>query len=285
MIFKKNPPINSFDVAYTINNRDWAKVFWSVASILIHNPEKYFHFHVCIPLHEKDMPYIQHFKELQVIKKHIFSIYPVDPKILTFPNFIRNRLTHVHITKMFLAKILNVDRVLYLDSDTINIRKLDLLLTLDMKNYVMAGVIAFDLYPKFWINSGVIIYNLKELRENDSYMIYVNCTSNRKWSEYYDDAMHTFCFDKSNRFLLPLRYNVMMHHIDRVCNSDARFEAENAVILHFMHGSKSVYHRIFSNRFSRIGYGSMGSNLMEEFYKISGVISTKIPHFIDLIKY
>lgn len=59
--------------------------------------------------------------------------------------------------KMFLAKILNVDKVTFFDADTINIMLLDLLSTFDITNYYVARIIAFDAYPYFWINSGIYI--------------------------------------------------------------------------------------------------------------------------------
>lgn len=63
----------------------------------------------------------------------------------------------MHIMKMFLAKILNADKVLFFDADMINIMLLDLLSTFDITNYYVARIIAFDACTYFWINSGVYI--------------------------------------------------------------------------------------------------------------------------------
>lgn len=279
MNLSKLLPSNVVDVAYTINQRDWSKAAWSMTSLLIHNNDIDFHFHVCIPYHNADKIYTQYLKELKIIKPYILTIHPIKFEDLTFPNFSQRKLTYVHIMKMFLAKITDVDRVLFLDADTINIRPLDLLITLNITKYVIAGVIAFNMYPTLWINSGVIIYNLKAMRENSSYMIYVNCTSSRRWDDYYDDVMHTFCFDNISRYILPSRYNVMAHHIGRAKGEYLRSEQEKAVILHFMVDAKNIYRKPFDRSFKNHIYDAQKREAMEEFFKVSDVIAAKLPHF------
>lgn len=270
------------DVAYTINERDWMKVAWSIVSLLHNNKDMFFVFHVCIPFDEKNKTYLQHFRELMAIRYHSLTIYPIKNEILTFPNFNQKKLTYVHIMKMFLAKILDVNRVLFLDADTINIRPLNLLLTFDITNYIIAGTIAFDAYPYFWINSGVIIYNLKSLRQNDSFMNYVKCTSWKGVYEFYDDVMHTQCFNNITRSILPSRYNVMVHNVGNCTNKYLREELENAVMLHFMKTTKNIYNLPFDRSYIMSINNTQTIIAMEEFYKISDLIAINIPQFRQL---
>jgi lipopolysaccharide biosynthesis glycosyltransferase len=99
---------------------------------------------------------------------------------------------HGHFTKSVYIRLLipeileKEDKVLYLDSDLIISKKLSDLFNLDMTNFLYAGV--HDLKGEkttkievksagSYINSGVLLMNLKKLREDNSFL---------KMSEMYD---------------------------------------------------------------------------------------------------
>lgn len=71
------------------------------------------------------------------------------------------------IAKLWLHEILSeLDEVLSLDSDTINISPLDQIWKIDLTGKTYAGTTKRDMRYR-WVNSGVILYILKELRRQN----------------------------------------------------------------------------------------------------------------------
>lgn len=111
------------------------------------------------------------------------------------PNF-NTKFTYMSLMRLALTKILpQHDLVLYLDVDTIVRRDISALWRIDMLGYYFAGVT--DIYQpvKGWpyINAGVMLMNLKELREDgmDDKLIQAVNTRWYKWNE--QDAINDLC--------------------------------------------------------------------------------------------
>ena len=148
------------------------------------------------------------------------------------------REPHLYSAKIFLCEILPrwVDRVLYLDTDTMAVRPVSHLFALNMTGKTICGVNAADLYPRRWINSGVILYNLELMRRIRFLETTIQCLAPHR-SRFVDDVWHTFCHTNST-CLLPYRYNMMLHAARR---RELAEEREQAVIVHFMKRAKYIF--------------------------------------------
>ena len=148
------------------------------------------------------------------------------------------REPHLYSVKIFLCEILPqwVDRVLYLDTDTLVVRPVSHLFALNMTGKTLCGVNATDLYPRRWINSGVILYNLELMRKIRFVETTLQCLAKHR-SRFVDDVWHTVCHANSS-CLLPYRYNMMMHSARR---RELAGEREQAVIFHFMKRAKYIF--------------------------------------------
>lgn len=78
--------------------------------------------------------------------------------------------------KLFFSRIKNIDKILYLDSDTIINGSLKDLWLIDISNYLVAGVETFSVNKKYelkllkddnFINDGVVLLNLESLRNEN----------------------------------------------------------------------------------------------------------------------
>ncbi len=126
---------------------------------------------------------IKHFKEikkgLDLEKFHINDVKIDEEKIKSLPVYKEKYPVEIYF-RIFAAKYLpnDIDRVLYLDSDTIVINKLDTLYNMDFEdNYFIATTHIKKMLHKFneirlgmdkdepYINTGVLLMNLKELRK------------------------------------------------------------------------------------------------------------------------
>lgn len=136
--------------------------------------------------------------------------------------------------KMFLCELLpRVNRVLLLDTDIFVSKPISHLFGIDMTNKVLAGALAMDRYPRRWINSGLILYNLELLRTLPR-----GLTCAKAHAPFYDDAWHTLCFSEDAVILLPYRYNIMVHAIRE---SGHRKEIAAARVFHFMKEAKRAF--------------------------------------------
>lgn len=75
--------------------------------------------------------------------------------------------------KIFFGRLNGIDKILYLDSDTVIVDKLDQLWNIDMKDFWVAGVdtiysmknnVKFD---EYFINDGIVLINLEAWRKHD----------------------------------------------------------------------------------------------------------------------
>lgn len=125
-------------------------------------------------------------------------------------------------TRLLLADILpeSIEKVIYLDSDLLVLGKLNELWNTDMDNYSIAGVIEYltfgkDVFEKLrypdiyaYINSGVLLINLKYWRENKIVPIFsAYAESNKDNIKYIDqDILNGTLYEST--LLLPIKYNV-----------------------------------------------------------------------------
>lgn len=126
------------------------------------------------------------------------------------PNY-RSPFTYMAMLRCIFNRVLNEDRVLYLDVDTIVCDDIGQLFDVDLTGSPVAGVadIALQDITKGYINSGVLLMNLKlisELKLDDKMVEGLNAYQMR----YPDqDIINVYCRPIT---LVPREYNMFVTH-------------------------------------------------------------------------
>lgn len=152
-----------------------------------------------------------------------------------------------------------IDKCIFLDCDVCVCTDLSLLYNTDLNNNYLAGVwlreynleIEHENHCKILnipsmkqaINSGVVIYNLKQIR-NDNITKQFTKLLNKSWPSYDQDIMNVICYGKI-KILLP-KYNVMVKHLfitgvilNELYSKEEIEEAKNTpCIIHFVDEQK-----------------------------------------------
>lgn len=105
--------------------------------------------------------------------------------------------------RMMLPKLLpDIDQIIYADIDTIFCRDLIDLACLDMGDNLVAGVAD---YANGYINSGVLVMNLKQMRDEKIYDTWVRAAHEKDYKNPDQDLLNYTT--RGRKIYLPLRYN------------------------------------------------------------------------------
>ena len=142
-----------------------------------------------------------------------FSSIQLQIDHITTPTFYRLRLPGI---------LDKYDKCIYLDADTIVCEDLQWLYDIDLADNYLAGVPAYGYYKQEekhrerlgireeftfqYINAGVLLFNLKIMREDDKESQFIQLLD-RNYASQDQDILNVACFGKIR--LLPYRYNVM----------------------------------------------------------------------------
>ena len=143
------------------------------------------------------------------------------------------KLSYISIAtyyRFFIPELLcEYDKCLYLDSDIIIKQDITPLLHEPIENYTLMGVRNFflmELQPEFveercqecsinslshYVNAGVLLMNLKKLRENDLYLKMIEEAKHKKYSYNDQDILNKFCENEIG--LISVRYNFMVQYL------------------------------------------------------------------------
>ena len=191
------------NICWIFNEKSLYQVLISFGSIIRTNPGKQFIFYLIIP--PKTKLDTKHFKALlrynsKIIVRHYKKRHAYLPQ---FSN-LECKWPGIIIVKLWLFEILpEVDKVLYLDTDVVNVSPISKLWKINLKGKTLAGVPRYAVGYR-WINSGVIMYNLKNLRRRDESLW--ECADQSTC--VIDDQWHTTCNPPEWVIDLPYRYNV-----------------------------------------------------------------------------
>lgn len=160
-------------------------------------------------------------------------------------------------TRLFLAEIIpnNITKILYLDCDIMVVDKLNHLWNTDIEHHSIAGVIEYltfkpDTFKNLrypnkyaYINSGVLLINLKYWRENNVLNKFSEYAENNKENLKFIDQDILNGTLYASTLLLPIKYNTHMFFFERKTNTfqyqEEMYEArKNPVIIHFTSSSK-----------------------------------------------
>lgn len=139
-------------------------------------------------------------------------------KLLKGPN-LYNKYYSYYVVVRLLAHLVNEipDKVLYLDSDVIFNGDVKELYNIDVKNYDLAGRIDAGRITKY-IQSGVMLLNMKEIRKDGSFEKSCQLVSHHKYFCYIDmSALNSSCKKKK---VISKKYNsykytseCIIHHV------------------------------------------------------------------------
>lgn len=154
--------------------------------------------------------------------------------------------------RLYLSSLTTEDKILYLDTDLIVIDNIDELWDIDINNYYAAGVIDQGAktnlmtpnipVDKFnYINSGVVLFNLKKIREDNKEQELDKFVNENKL--YYPDQDTINAVFKNNILFLDNKYN----------SSLFTGTAKNFKIYHWAGGKKNwIYDREYANLWTKI---------------------------------
>lgn len=136
----------------------------------MYNPDAF----VYIIAEDSQINCIKRTKNIQIINKNQIPSFGLEHH----PNAHENKMI---MSRCWLSKILNEDKVLYLDIDTLVLGSLEDLWNTDIENYAIAAwaedkneslVAEYFMTPRRrmrkskYVNSGVVLFNLKFIREH-----------------------------------------------------------------------------------------------------------------------
>ncbi len=170
---------------------------------------------------------INDIKYLDLIQKK----FPVEIELINYNNIIKNYLvenspnrgtifTDFCFARLILADYVKEDRVIYLDTDAIVRKDISHLWNIDITNYYVCGVrdygvMADDYLASLqlsgrYINSGMVLFNLKKIREDKIISQWFNLINNKELRYPDQDALNIVCTD--HELYLPSMYN-FIHNV------------------------------------------------------------------------
>lgn len=194
------------------------------------------------------------------------------PEIIkeTSPNY-NTHYSKMSYVRCYFTKLLKDDKILYIDADTLVVDNIEDLWNIDLEDNVIAGVYESGEWNKHlntyglndtYINSGVLLMDLKKIREErlDDSMIYL--LNNNKYAFPDQDVINLVCRNR-------------IHHISNVYNSsETTGMVDNAKILHYIRGNKGW---IKSSPRSDVWYKYFNEMIEKrdnmEKYKVKAIIS------------
>ena len=175
--------------------------------------------------------------EIKYLDK-VQSKFNVEIKIINIENILDNYLSptspnrdteysNLCFTRLLLANYIPDSKVLYLDTDTIVRKDISRIWDLDLEDNYVAGVKDYGVYADNYleslnlsgkyINSGVVIFNLDKIREDNIIDKWFEIANTRKLRYPDQDALNIICTDKE--IYLPSMYNFINNVTLEVVNN------------------------------------------------------------------
>ena len=198
--FKKNK--NNIHICMSFNDRYVYQILVSITTVLI-NCDKNNTFITYYILCNPDVKN----STLSILKSLIYK-YPSNLEIIFYDmgsNFIdRNdaRLSQSAYYRLLTPVLLDVDKIIYLDGDTIILNDLNEMYELPLNDnyilgildYVRDGIDFLGIKSEKYINSGVILLDLKKIRNDNKIYQLINMTKTEKSFDGHDQTIINYVF-------------------------------------------------------------------------------------------
>jgi len=158
-----------------------------------------------------------------IAKKYKTNFTYINVNINDFNDYSKSfHLNHTVYFKMMLAKLINEDKFIYIDSDTIITKDLLELFHCNLENYSIGGAKAqnelnhIKKYPNefynLYINTGILLINKNNWNKNNLTNIILNFAKNNpdKMPLLDQDAINFTCQDKIK--IIDKKFNFEVHH-------------------------------------------------------------------------
>lgn len=182
----------------------------------------------------------------------------------TSPNY-NTKYSKLSYLRCYFSKVLKEDKILYLDADTLVVDNIEELWNIDMEDNVLVGIHEGGEWNKHlhtyglddtYINSGVLVMDLKKLRNErlDDAMVYL--LNNNAYAFPDQDVINLICRNR-------------IHYVDCIYNSSQTTGfVDNAKIIHYIRGNKGwIKGSPKSDIWYKFHYEMIGGNKMEN-YKV-----------------
>ena len=227
--------------------QDWLKyTFVTICSILSNGIGNNYKFYIMSDIFNSDFE-----NSFKPIYDKLKNIYPFEYEYIKMNNSDFEGVVHdtrVGISAYYrlkLSSLVNVDKIIYLDSDIVVLDNIEKLWEIDIDNYFLGAV--EDKYSELigwranlnegdiYINSGVMLMNLKKFRDEniEEKMFSKLREENNDYSD--QDVLNDICRNKILH--LPLKYNLMVTRDDPNSFPKRKKEYEEGIkspiILHY----------------------------------------------------
>lgn len=174
--------------------------------------------------------------KIRRIRQYVSGYSNVDISILPFPDLeliFSNGITfdkkHLSIStygRLFVGQIIpkSIDKILYLDCDTIICTDISELFCLDLEDKIVGGVDDCKSFRyrrvlglkknDFYINAGVLLINLKKWREMDCEKRLIKYINYHKGIVQFEDQGAINATLNNEIMMIPMKYNAMTHIYD-----------------------------------------------------------------------
>ena len=219
------PKLNYIHIAFCPNNYYCALTYTSMISILTTKSiYTFISFHLVIPLNFS-------LKNVQLIESLYEQFDYFNITFIKIDNRYENAYTNRYLTKsafyrLSLGELLpNVNKIIYLDSDTICLKDLSNLYNLNFKGKIfIARIFTYnDGYLNFTVNTGVLLLNLIGMRKIQIEKKVLTLLNNGFKDPFFHDQAIINKFFKKYIGLLPLEYNSFTFDINKIKEKKRNF--------------------------------------------------------------
>lgn len=224
---KKNK--NNINICVSLNNLYIYKLIVSIESVLRNcNYQKTFityHILCTKDITEKSLTILKSFMKRYSLNLEMV-IYNMGNNFWYLKN---TRLTEATYYRLLLPIFVDLERILYLDADTLTFKDLNEIYQLDFNNtyilgtldYLSDGIDYLGIKSNKYINAGTILINLEKIRNDKKYYDLINITLQTKLNNDDQTAFNYVLYPKIG--LIPFKYNVFTFYdhsdIDEYLNS------------------------------------------------------------------
>ena len=230
--------MNKIPICYCGNKRIFGGIFMSVLSILESCSEPLEIILLTMDLSDKNPTYIPFTEEQRLLLEktlkgynaestaRIIDVTALQHKYFDKAKNQKNSYTPYASIRLFLDELDVPEKLIYLDADIMLAKSIKELYDVDIKNYEFAAVkdiVGSRFFPKQYCNSGVLLLNLKTIKETGLFTKAKDLVKKRALMMPDQSALNMRCIAK---LVLPYRFN------------EQRAIKEDTVIKHFCMGYK-----------------------------------------------
>ena len=164
----------------------------------------------------KDIPNLDKIIKKYNVKLEIINFNNIFDKLVNKGNINRDTIySNFCFARLALPSLVKEEKIIYIDTDAIVLKDISHLWKIDMTDYYVAGckdygIIRDGTYERLgingkYVNSGVIILNLKKIREDNIQEKWFEVINNNELKYPDQDALNLIC--QNHELYLPSMYN------------------------------------------------------------------------------